>query len=253
MSIPPRQRIVINLDEPSGSPRKRRPYQPLGQSQPKQPRRWPKILGILVLVFLVIGLVAAAGGYFWWRHFQTTPVYSLAVLIDAAQRNDGATVDRLTNSDKVIGNLAEQMIDKVSGQLGFVSGYVPSGVLSQSAGLHTLPPSVVETLKQTFRERVTAEIKDFSAQSAPKPFIILALTLPNMIKVTSTDNTARMTATVRGQPVELTMEKEAGVWKVVGIKDDNFVTRLVSELVNDLPRPKVNAIEPGKRQNKRRR
>jgi len=62
-----------------------------------------------------------------------------------------------------------------------------------------------------------------------------------------------MTATVRGQPVELTMEKDAGVWKVVGIKDDTLVTKLVGELVNNIPRPKANAIDPGKSQKRRRR
>jgi len=247
MSIPPRQRIVINLDEPSGSPRKRRQYKPLAEPQPRRPRRWPKVLGVLALVFLAVGLVAAAGGYFWWRHFQTTPVYSLAVIIDAAQRNDGATVDRLTNADKIASDLAAQMVSKVSSQLGFVPG---SGMLIQ---VNTLPPSVLQTLKQTMRERINSEVKDFSAQSAPKPFIVLALTLPSIVKVTSTDNTARMTATVRGQPVELTMEKDAGVWKVVGIKDDTLVTKLVGELVNNIPRPKANAIDPGKSQKRRRR
>src|SRR5215813_6385523 len=247
MSIPPRQRIVINLDEPSGSPRKRRQYQPLAQPQPRPRRRWPKVMGILALVIFAVALVAAAGGYFWWRHFKTTPVYALAVIIDAAQSNDGPTVDRLTNADKIASDLAAQMVTKVSSQLGFVPG---SGVLLQA---YTLPPSVLQTLKQTVRDRINTEIKDFSAQSAPKPFIVLALTLPSFVKVTSTDNTARMTATVRGQPVELTMEKDAGVWKVAGIKDDTFVTKLVSELLNNIPRPKVTAIEPGKSQKRRRR
>jgi len=204
-------------------------------------------MGILALVIFAVALVAAAGGYFWWRHFKTTPVYALAVIIDAAQSNDGPTVDRLTNADKIASDLAAQMVTKVSSQLGFVPG---SGVLLQA---YTLPPSVLQTLKQTVRDRINTEIKDFSAQSAPKPFIVLALTLPSFVKVTSTDNTARMTATVRGQPVELTMEKDAGVWKVVGIKDDTFVTKLVSELLNNIPRPKVTAIEPGKSQKRRRR
>jgi len=112
----------------------------------------------------------------------------------------------------------------------------------------------MQTLKQTVKERLAAEVKDFSAQSAPKPFIVLALTLPTVVKVTTENNVARLTTTTKGQTVELTMQRDGEVWKLVGVKDDTFVTRLVSELVTNPPAvDKVKGVEPGKSPRKRRR
>ncbi|HZE73654.1 MAG TPA: hypothetical protein VE135_29425 [Pyrinomonadaceae bacterium] len=248
MSIPPRQRIVIDLDQQPGSKRKSRPYQAFGQAAPKRPRRWPKILGVFAVTLFVLLLVAGAGGYFWWRHYQTTPVYSLALLVDGAQRNDLTVFDRLTDTDKIVSDLASQMVDKVAGKLGFVLG---AGILTQA---NVIPQSVMQTLKQTVKERLAAEVKDFSAQSAPKPFIVLALTLPTVVKVTTENNVARLTTTTKGQTVELTMQRDGEVWKLVGVKDDTFVTRLVSELVTNPPAvDKVKGVEPGKSPRKRRR
>ena len=199
-------------------------------------------------VLLVISLIAAAGGYFWWRHYQTTPLYSLALLVDAAQHNDLATFDRLTDTDKIVSNLASQMVDKVAGNLGFVPG---SGILIPSTAI---PQSVLQTLKQSLRERLASEMKDFSAQSGNKPFIVLAVTLPAVVKVVSDNNTARLTTTLRGQMVEMTMQKDGNVWKVVAVKDDQLVTRLVSELITNLPGTnKSDAVAPRKAGKKRRR
>ena len=248
MSIPPRQRIVIDIDQQPGAKRKSRPYQAFGQPAAPKRRRWPKILGVFAVTLLVLLLVAGAGGYFWWRHYQTTPVYSLALLVDGAQRNDLTVFDRLTDTDKIVSDLASQMVDKVAGKLGVVLG---AGILTQA---NVVPQSVMQTLKQTVKERLAAEVKDFSAQSAPKPFIVLALTLPTVVKVTTENNVARLTTTAKGQTVELTMQREGEVWKLVGVKDDTFVTRLVSELVTNPPAvDKVKGVEPGKSPRKRRR
>lgn len=249
MSIPPRQRIVIDLNHPVKPGRRPPPHRPFGEpAAGTRKRRWPKVLGIVVACLLVISLVAAAGGYFWWRHYQTTPTYSLALLVDAAQRNDSATIDRLTDPDKIVSNLSAQMVDKVAGKLGLVPG---AGLLIPSSAI---PPSVLQTLKQSLRERLVSEVNDFSAQLGRKPFIVLAVTLPTIVKVTTENNTARLSTTMRGQTVELAMQKDGDVWKVVGVKDDYLATKLVSELLSDLPSTKkVDAVDPRRARNKRRR
>ena len=249
MSIPPRQRIVIDLDHPATPGRRSRPFRQFGEaSASPRKRRWPKVLGILVACLLLISVVAAAVGYFWWRHYQTTPLYSLALLVDAAQRNDSAAVDRLTDPDKIVSNLSSQMVDKVAGKLGLVPG---AGLLIPSSAI---PPAVLQTLKQTLRERLVSEVNDFSAQIGRKPFIVLAVTLPTLVKVTNENNIARLSTTMRGQTVELAMQKDGEVWKVVGVKDDNLVTRLVSELLSNVPSTKkVEAVDPRRAKSRRRR
>jgi len=241
MSTPPRNRIVIDLKQP---------LQARGASRTTRPRKhWPKVLGLLVLVVLAMLFAIGAGGYFWWLHYQTTPTYSLAVIIDAAQRNDMATFDRLVDSDKIIDSLASQITEKVAASpLGLVGG---AAIRKQ---MDTLAPRLLPKLKQNFRQQLAGEIKDFSSQSGSRPFIVLALILPALVKTTMDNNTARIAATVRGQPVELTMQQVDKVWRIVSLKDDALIRRLADEVIQDLPvTGQTDSGEPRKRLRKRGR
>jgi hypothetical protein len=44
---------------------------------------------------------SGVGGFFWWRHYQSTPAYAVTLLVDAAQRNDVAAFEKLINDDEV--------------------------------------------------------------------------------------------------------------------------------------------------------
>jgi len=193
-------------------------------------------------MFIVIG----AGAYFWWLHYQTTPTYSLALIIDAAQRNDMPAFDRLVDNEKIISSLTAQITDNVAASpLGLVAG---SAIRSQ---IDTLAPKLLPKLKEEFRQELAAQIKEFSA--APKPFIVLALTLPALVKTTTSSNTAQVAATVRGKPIELTMQQDGEVWKVVSLKNDSLLQRLTDDVIKNLPvTGNVDAVEPRKRPRKRR-
>src|SRR5215475_4932320 len=96
---PVRKRIVINLDSPAG-------VGPVARSAPtNKRRRWPKIIAIFLLAVLGVMVAAGIGGYFWFRHYQTTPAYSLALLFNAAQRNDMTTLDSHVDSDQIASNM----------------------------------------------------------------------------------------------------------------------------------------------------
>src|SRR5215213_10196109 len=82
-----RKRIVIDFDAPPDGAATV-PGRTLTRTGKK--RRWPKVLGILVTLFLVAVVGLAVGGFFLWRHYQATPSYALALMIDAAQRGDNA-------------------------------------------------------------------------------------------------------------------------------------------------------------------
>src|SRR6476620_12218637 len=102
-----RNRIVINLDEAQAAPdsgRRRRARGGAGRL----------LLIVSVVLLLLVGGVAA-GGYFWWRNYQNSPAYSLALLADAAQRNDNATVESIIDSDKVCDDFVTQVQQRSGG------------------------------------------------------------------------------------------------------------------------------------------
>ena len=58
---------------------------------------------LAILGSLLACLVVALGvAFLSWRHYQTTPTYSLALLVDAAQRNDMPDVDKIVDTDKIV-------------------------------------------------------------------------------------------------------------------------------------------------------
>jgi hypothetical protein len=229
----PRKRIVIDLNS-----------LPIAGNSitTRRRKRWPKVLALLVVGLLAILLIIGAGGYFWWNHYQTTPTYSVALVVDAAQRNDMAAFDHLVDTDKVVAGLASQITEKVvASPLGLVGG---AAIRSQ---VEALMPTILPKLEQNFREQLAAEMKEFSSGTSPKPFILLALTLPALVKVTTENNTARAAMTLHGETVELTMQRDGGVWKVVGLKDDALVGRIMDDVVKSLPvMGKIDAVEPRK-------
>ncbi len=224
---PVRKRIVINLDAPpggGGAGSYRGAAQASGRS-----RRWPKIVAIfLILVFFVV-LIAAVGGFFGWRHFQTTPTYSLAVIIDAAQRNDMATFDKQIDDEAIAQNLIAEVRQKAADRYGIA---LSDSVQKQ---IDSLIPTLVPKLKQTIHEEVAKEIKEFASKSEPKPFILIALAVPSLVTVTTEGDNARAVAPMPNRTVELGLKRDGSMWKVTEFKDEVLLQRVVVSVMYDLP------------------
>jgi hypothetical protein len=217
------KRIVINLDGPGGES---------ARVAGGKRRRWPRILAILAGLILVILVVAAAGGYFWWRHYQSTPVYTLTLMIDAAQRNDLAELQKRIDDDEIAKNMAASVSQKAAGRFGF--GF-NSSVQEQVDNVDKVMPSLLPRLKQTIHDEVVKQIKELASKSEPRPFILLLVTVPSLVKVTTEGDTAKAIATMSDRAIELTMRRDAERWKVIDFKDDALVQRVVDSVVKELP------------------
>jgi len=227
---PIRKRIVINLDAPAGSampgvaPRGAQMYQ-----APTKSRRWPKVIAILLVVVCVGVLAAATGGFFWWRHYQTTPAYSLALIIDAAQRNDMASFDKQIDDDAIARNLINDVSQKAAGRYGIAL----SGSLQKQ--IDTIMPTLLPRLKNTIHEEVAKEIKEFASKSEPRPFVLVALAIPNLITITTENDKANAKAPMPNRTIELGLQRDGDRWKVIEFKDEVLIQRLVDSVMKDLP------------------
>ena len=218
------QRIVINLDEPKDVATVR-----AGRVAGRKGRRWPRVLAILAVLVLVFIVIAAAGAFFWWRHYQTTPAYTLALMIDAAQRNDAAEFQKRIDDDAVAKNMIATVSQKAAGRYGFA---LNSSVQSQ---IDKVVPSVLPQLKQSIHDEIVKEIKEFAAKSGPRPFIFLVVTVPSLVTVTTEGDTAKVTAKLSDRAIELTMQRDADRWKVTDFKDDVVVQRVTDNVMKELP------------------
>ena len=216
-----RKRIVINLDSPEAAAQR-------GRTRTKS-RRGLRILAIVFGLLLVIAIAVAVGGFFWWRNYQTTPAYTLALIVDAAQRNDLPEFQKRIDDEEIAKNMIATVSQKAAGRYGFgLSG-------SMQQRIDSLLPSLTPRLKQAINDEVAKELKDVASKSEPKPFLLLAATLSSIVNVTSEGDSAKATTSMLGRPIELTMRRDADRWKVTEYKDEVVVQRVVDSVMKELP------------------
>ena len=217
-----RQRIVINVDAPQGGPA------PRGRVAGKR-GRWRRVFAILVGLILVVIVAAVVGGFFWWRYYQSTPVYTLTLMIDAAQRNDLAEFQKRIDDEGIAKNMVASVSQKAAARYGFA---LNSSIQER---IDTVMPSLLPRLKQTIHDEVVKEIKEFASTSQPRPFIFLVVTVPSLVKVTTEGDTAKATVTMSNRTIEMTMRRDAERWKVTEFQDDIVVQRIVDNVMKELP------------------
>ena len=225
-----RKRIVIDLDAPQGGPAARGPVVRGKRG------RWRRILALFMGVVLVVVLAAIVGGFFGWRYYQSTPAYTLTLMIDAAQRNDLAEFQKRIDDEEIAKNMLASVSQKAAGRYGFA---LNSSIQQR---IDTIVPTLLPGLKQTVHDEVVKEIKEFASKSEPRPFIFLVVTVPSLMKVTTQGDTAKATALLSERTIELTMRRDAERWKVIEFKDDVVVQRVVDSVMKELPA--IGTIDP---------
>ena len=222
-----RKRIVINLDAREGQSSK---------TPGARRGRWRRILAILFGVFVFVFVVALIGGFLWWRHYQTTPAYTLTLLADAAQRNDVAELQKRIDDEEIAKNMVATISQKAASRYGVA---ISSSVQQQ---IDSVVPSLLPRMKQTIHDEVVKEIKQFSSASEPRSFIFLLVTVPSLVRVTTEGDTAKATTAVSDRTIEFTMKRDAERWKVTEFKDDVVVQRIVDSVMKELPA--IGSIDP---------
>jgi hypothetical protein len=223
-----RKRIVIDLDAPQGGPAARARVGKRG--------RWRRILALLMFVVIFVVLAAIVGGFFGWRYYQSTPSYTLTLMIDAAQRNDVAEFQKRIDDEEIAKNMLASVSQKAAGRYGFA---LTSSIQQR---IDTILPTLLPGLKETVHDEVVKEIKEFASKSEPRPFIFLLVTVPSLMKITTEGDTAKATAALSDRTIEMTMRRDSERWKVIEFKDDAVVQRVVDSVMKELPA--IGTIDP---------
>lgn len=233
-------RIVVNLEAP---PQNVRTARASGGTR----RRWPRVLAILGVVILVLVVVVAVAGFVSWRYYQSTPTYTLALMIDAAQRNDVAEFEKRIDDEAIAKNMVTAISQKAAGRYGLA---LNSSIQQQIDGAM---PALLPRLKQTIHEEVGKELKALASTSEPQPFIRLLVAVPSLMTITTEGDAAKATANINGRTIELAMQRDAERWKVTEFKDDVLVQRVVDSVMKELPAIRTDSTNPFLKKPKRSR
>ena len=212
-----RNRIVIDLDRARAAQK--------GSARRGRSSRAGRILGIIAVLLILIVVAVAAGGYFWWQHYQTQPAYSLALLVDAAQRNDAPEMDRLLDMDKITNGFISQVRQRVPG-----SSALPAAAEQL---IQTLSPK----LKPTVRDELIREVQRLTAPAAGKPFPLVAIAVPYFVNIKQDGKTATAETKAQDEQIKLKMQADAsGHWQIVAVEDDKLANLIAESVKKDLPK-----------------
>jgi uncharacterized membrane protein len=202
-----RNRIVIDLNQPPPPG-----WRPRG----KRSGRAGRILAILgiVLGVLIIGVVV--GGFLWWQNLKSQPAYTLALMVDAAQRDDRQELERILDYDKVSEAFVSDVRARVTGT-SILNSLAP-------AQLDQIVANITPQLKETLRAALPPEIRRVTEPAKGKPVFLIALGVPYFAKVSQNGANAAIDMKFNDEQIQITMQQANNGWRVVAIRDDRLTT-----------------------------
>ncbi|HYW72462.1 MAG TPA: hypothetical protein VE961_15605 [Pyrinomonadaceae bacterium] len=209
-------RIVINFDNPAAAGGAR--------NRPASSRRGVgRVLLVIAVLLIMVVAGLAGGGYLWWRHYQNSPAYSLALLVDATQRNDTPAVDNILDTDKIAADFVSQIRARVPAAALWAS-QVDLAKMSSSA-----------KIKETLRDQIVKELQQLTDVAAGKPFVIIALAVPRFADIKQEGNTAHAAVKLRDEQIQLTMVQAGDHWRITAVQDDKLARVIAQAMMNTVP------------------
>src|SRR6478735_923777 len=83
-----------------------------GYTQSAAPSRLRRVLLTVAAAALILMAAVAVGTFFYWQSLKGTPQYSLALIIDAARKDDQASMDKLIDTGAVVDDFMPQITAK---------------------------------------------------------------------------------------------------------------------------------------------
>jgi len=183
------------------------------------------VLAILALVILVFVVVAAVVGFLLFRRYQSSPTYALALIIDAAQRNDVAEFQKRIDDEAIAKNLTASVSQKAADRYGY----------ALNSSIKQRIDSAMPALQPRVRQAVRDECLNAMKTPEPRSFITILGAVQSLMTVTTEGDSAKATGKLAGRNIELGMRRDPDGWKVIDVKDDVIVQRVVDGLMKELP------------------
>lgn len=223
-------KFVVDLKKQDGevvSPEKNVPQ--FGDYQkPPEPGIFLKVLKIFGVVLLAALVAGGVAGFFYWRHLKQTPQYSLALLVDAARRDDQKTIDALVDTDAIVDDFVPQITDKAIELYG--RGVAPSTIEKLSQLVAPLLPA----LKERAKNELPALIRDKTRKFDNVPFWAVAIGAEKYLTITRDGDTARIESKAPNKPLNLLLKRNGDRWRVVAVRDENLSRRIAEKIGQEL-------------------
>ena len=185
---------------------------------------------MLAIAGILLSLIAAAivGGYFYWQSFVDSPQYSLAVLVDAARRDDQATVDQIVAIDAIVDDFMPQITGKAVALYG--RGLPPQTI----ARVAKVATPVMPALKQRARAQLPNLIRKKTARFQSVPFAAMVLGAERYLDIRPNGDTAIIRSRLPEHAFEVRMQRNGNGWKIIGISDEALATEIAQKVGQEI-------------------
>ncbi|CAN5400557.1 hypothetical protein BH10ACI3_BH10ACI3_24080 [soil metagenome] len=180
---------------------------------------------IVVFSFVVIGGI---GGLIYYQSLKSSPQYSLALLVDAAKRDDKAGVEEIIDIDAVVDDFMPQVTDKA---IELYGRGLPPEMLRKVA---TLAEPLMPAVKERAKAELPRVIRERTGRFGDVPFFAMVLGADRYLNITVSGDTAVVKSKIPEHPLEMKMHRTGSRWKIVGVTDENLATSIASKIGQEI-------------------
>jgi hypothetical protein len=181
-------------------------------------------------------VIAGVSIFVYYQQLKKTPQYSLALLIDAARRDDKDGFDQLIDTDAVVDDFVGQVMDHAVDLYG---RGVPPVVIDKA---RSLTGPILPIIKSQAHDRLAAAIKVRTKKFANVPFFVMVFAADRYLQIDVNSDIAHVTSKIQDKPIDIKMRRNGDRWQVVGVKDDQLATdvaRSIGQELMDLATTKI--------------
>lgn len=190
-----------------------------------RPRR---VIATIAAVLGVLVIVAALGGYLYWRSYTGTPQYSLALLVEAARKDDQAKVDEIVEVDAIVDDFVPQITDKAVELYG--RGLTPQTI----ARVAKVATPVMPALKQRTRAQLPQMIRKKTERFESVPFAAMVMGAERYLDIRPDGDTAVIRSKLPEHSFEVRMQRNGSGWKIVGVRDEALATEIAQRIGQEI-------------------
>src|ERR1035437_5275536 len=219
----------VNLeDQDEGFVRRESTREPAIADEAYRPRRRRHGLLIFGVAFLTVLLVSLTVGYLYYQSLKQTPQYSLALLVDAAKRDDQPAIDQLIDINAVVDDFIPQITNKAVELYG--KGLPPQVIARIAKIAAPLMPAVKERARAQLPKVIRARTERFGNV----PFFVRVLGADRYLDFSVTGDTAIVKSKLQDHPLEVKMKRNGDRWQITGVHDEQLATDIARKIGQEL-------------------
>lgn len=179
-----------------------------------------RLFAVIAAIVFALLLIAGVGGFAYYQSLKSTPQYSLALLVDAAKRDDKQAIDEFVDINAVVDDFVPQITEKA---IELYGRGVQQSVLAKVA---KLAAPILPALKERARAELPRVIRDRSERFGSVPFFVMVVGADRYLDIVISGDTAFVKSKLPEHKFEVRMRRRGERWQVVGVKEEQLATEI---------------------------